>query len=231
MPLPEDVEYAKTQEYMLKGAEKGESFLKQFPMLLKVTTSRTSQILKSPTMDKLREEQFDLVVFGLFVNDFQIGLQHYFNCPSVIISVMPASKLIRNYVGNPDQLSSVPHLFIGANEGMTFVQRFLSFLMSGVEMTVSAVLDYFLMEPLYREHFPAEKFPSYWDAKKNVSLVLVNQHFTQSTPQALVPALQEFSGMHIKRKPDPLPAVQLKYSVIFMRILSISSAFRISNNG
>lgn len=206
--MADDVEFAKAQEHMLKGAEKGESFFKQFPVFLKATTGRTSDILKSPTMDKLKKEQFDLVVFGLFVNDFQIGLQHHFNCPSVIISVMPASKLIRNYVGNPDELSSVPQIFVPANDGMTFFQRFLSFIFTGIEVAFTSGLDYFLMEPLYREHFPSDRFPSYWEIKKNVSLVLVNQHFTQSTPQALVPGLQEFSGMHIKRKPDPLPEVQ-----------------------
>lgn len=210
MPLEDDVEFVQAQQHMLKGAEKGESFFKQFPILVKATTSRTSDILRSPTMDKLKEEQFDLVVFGLFVNDFQIGLQHHFNCPSVIVSVMPAAKLIRNYVGNPDQLSSVPHLFVAANDGMTFLQRFLTFIFSGIEIIFMSGLDYFVMEPLYREHFPPEKFPSYSDIKKNVSLVLVNQHFTQSTPQALLPALQEFSGMHIKRRPDPLPEVQSK---------------------
>lgn len=210
MPLPEDELLKKAQENMLKTAEKGENFLKHFPTLVKSTTAQTSRMLNSPAMDALKKEEFDLVVFGQFVNDFQIGLAHQFNCPSVIISVFPAVKSVRDFVGNPDELSSVPHIFMAANDRMTFQQRFLNVIISGIEMAFSAGLEYFHTEPLYREHFPSDKFPSYWDMKKNVSLVLVNQHFTQATPQALVPALQEFSGMHIKRKPDPLPEVDIK---------------------
>ncbi|XP_037030664.1 UDP-glucosyltransferase 2-like [Bradysia coprophila] len=203
--VPEDPEFKKAQEHMLKGAEKGEHFLKHFSTLVKATTGQTSKILKSTAMDEIKKEKFDLVVFGQFINDFQIGLAHHFNCPSVIITVFPAVKSVRDFVGNPDEFSSVPHLFIGANDRMTFTQRFLNVLISGMEMALSSGMEYFLMEPLYREHFPLETFPSYWDMRKNVSLILVNQHFSQGTPQALVPALQEFSGMHIKRKPDPLP--------------------------
>lgn len=206
--MSEDVHYKAVQDKMLKGAEKGENFFKHFATLLKSTTGRTSEILRSPTMKAIKKEQFDLVVFGLFVNDFQIGLAHHFNCPSVVVSVFPAAKLIRDYVGNPDEFSSVPHLFIGSNERMTFTQRLLNVIFAGIEMFFTAGIEYFIMEPIYSELFPPETHPSYWQMKKNVSLVLVNQHFTQGTPQALVPALQEFSGMHIKRKPDPLPEVQ-----------------------
>ncbi len=207
MPLVEDEAFKKTSEQMLKGAEKGESFFKHFGTFMTSTTGRTSQMLKSPEMDKIKQETFDLVVLGLFVNDFQIGLADHFNCPSVIISVIPAGSQVRSYVGNPDEVSSVPQLFVGANGRMTFLQRFLSVIFTGLEMAFTSGLEYFLMEPLYREHFP-DTTASFYEAKRNVSLVLVNQHFSQATPQALVPGLQEFSGMHIKRKPDPLPEVK-----------------------
>lgn len=205
--VPDDVEFLKAQESMLKGAEKGEHFLRHFATLVRATTGRTSYMLKSAKMEELKKEKFDLVVFGQFVNDFQIGLAHHFNCPSVIITVFPAVKGVRQLVGNPDELSSVPHMFIGASDRMTFTQRFLNIIISGLEMAITSGLEYFFTEPVYREHFPSDTFPSYWEMKRNVSLVLVNQHFTQATPQALVPAIQEFSGMHIKRKPDPLPEV------------------------
>lgn len=206
VPIDDDAEMDKIREQMLKNAEESQNFFQQIPRFMNTVTGRTSDILKSSEMDKLKKEKFDLVVFGLFVNDFQIGLAHHFGCPSVIISVMPGIKLIRDYVANPDELSSVPSMFIGGDGDMTFLQRCLNVVIFGLEIAFKNALDYIYMEPLYREHF-GEKFPSYSEMKKNVSLVLVNQHFTQGTPQALVPAMQEFSGMHIKRKPDPLPEV------------------------
>lgn len=225
VPMKDDLEFNQLQQHLLKAAEKGESFFKQFPKFIKATTGRTSDILKSSTMETLRSEKFDLVVFGLFVNDFQIGLASVFNCPSVIISVLPATaKLVRDYVGNPAEISVVPITFITAKDGMTFFQRVQNFVFSTVEMVIMNGVDSFLMEPLYREHFPSDKFPSYWEMKKNVSLVLTNQHFTQASPQALVPAMQEFSGMHIKRTPDRLPEVYLQLNIIIIKkLISIIS--------
>lgn len=206
VPIEDDTELDQIREQMLKNAEESQNFFQQIPRFINTVTGRTSDILKSSEMEKLKKEKFDLVVFGLFVNDFQIGLAHHFGCPSVIISVMPAIKLIRDYAANPDELSAVPSMFIAGDGDMTFLQRCMNVVIFGVETVFINALDYFCMEPLYREHF-GEKFPSYSEIKKNVSLVLVNQHFTQGTTQALVPAMQEFSGMHIKRKPDPLPDV------------------------
>lgn len=41
--------------------------------------------------------------------------------------------------------------------------------------------------------------------RKNVSLALVNYHFTQGNPRPNVPALVEVGGLQVKEKVDPLP--------------------------
>lgn len=88
------------------------------------------------------------------------------------------------------------------------MQRVKNVLIHSVEFAMVHALQYFVMNPLYVEHFPPDKYPSYDEAKRNVSLVFINSHFSQGTPTALVPGLIEYSGMHIKRKPDPLPQVR-----------------------
>lgn len=53
--------------------------------------------------------------------------------------------------------------------------------------------------------FPRNKYPSYADMKKNVSLVLINHHFSQGPVRPLPPGMVEIGGIQIKEKPDPLP--------------------------
>jgi glucuronosyltransferase len=62
---------------------------------------------------------------------------------------------------------------------------------------------------IYRRYFPAVKYMSYDDAHRNVSLMLVNQHFSQANIRPFVPAMVEVGGLQIKAKPSPLPVVSL----------------------
>lgn len=41
--------------------------------------------------------------------------------------------------------------------------------------------------------------------RKNLSLALVNYHFTEGNPRPNVPALIDVGGLQVKHKPDPLP--------------------------
>lgn len=194
---------------MLSNAEENKSnFLAVLPTLISSMTGSASHLLNSPELESLKKETFDLVVFGWFLNDFQIGLASHFNAPSVIISTVPAVKLMRDYVGNPAEMSSVPALHINSKGAMTFVQRVKNVLIHCIEFILVNAFQYFVISPLYVQHFPPDKYPSYEDAKRNVSLVLINSHFSQGTPTALVPGMIEFSGMHIKREPDTLPQVK-----------------------
>lgn len=57
-----------------------------------------------------------------------------------------------------------------------------------------------------RSNFPAEKgYPSYEQAKLDVSLVMLNSYFTQTVPRPYLPNIVEVGGLQIKAKPDPLP--------------------------
>lgn len=197
---------------MLSNAEENkDNFLAVFPKLISSTTGLTSHLLDCPELAELKKEKFDLVVFGWFLNDFQIGLASDFKAPSVIISSVPNVKVTRDYVGNPSEMSSVPALHLNSKGPMTFMQRVKNVLIYSIEFVLVNAVQQFLMKPLYVQHFPPEKYPSFDEAKKNVSLVLINSHFTQGTPSALVPNFIEFSGMHIKRQPDPLPQVTITF--------------------
>jgi len=60
---------------------------------------------------------------------------------------------------------------------------------------------------IYSYNFPPDRYRSYDEMIRNVSLVLVNTHFTSSGPRPLLPNLVEVGGLQVKPKPDPLPEV------------------------
>lgn len=235
MEQPKDDELELLKSTMMNNAEENkENLFGIFPKLIRSTTGSASHILNSPQLAALKKEQFDLIVFGWFLNDFQIGLAAHFNLPYVIISTVPNVKIMRDYVGNPAEVSSVPAMHLNTNGPMTFSQRVKNVLIYGIESVMVHAVQYFVMEPLYNEHFPSDKYPSYDEVRRNASLVFINSHFSQGTPSALVPGFIEYSGMHIKRQPDPLP--QVEYNVK-QRIAHETNqnlkpfSLRISNNG
>jgi glucuronosyltransferase len=72
-----------------------------------------------------------------------------------------------------------------------------------------------------RKYFPSNNYVSYDEALRRLSLILLNQHFTQNGPRAMVPASLEVSGLHVS-KPAPLPEPirkwmdEAKHGVIFV---------------
>jgi hypothetical protein len=49
--------------------------------------------------------------------------------------------------------------------------------------------------------------PSVWEAENNVSLVMVNNHWSQSYVLPLLPSVIQLGNIHIQEKPTPLPQV------------------------
>lgn len=89
---------------------------------------------------------------------------------------------------------------------MTFVQRLRNFCVYTMETIANAGVDYFIYEPLYVQYFPPERYPSYANAKRNISLVLVNSHISLGNVAPQMPAMIDVSGLQVKKHPDALPA-------------------------
>jgi UDP:flavonoid glycosyltransferase YjiC (YdhE family) len=87
---------------------------------------------------------------------------------------------------------------------MTFVQRFVNIAMIFYETAYMALNYWPLQNQIYEESFPNPK-PSLGEAMKNVSLVLLNSHFTLNYPRPYVPNMIEVGGLQINRDSNPLP--------------------------
>ncbi|XP_055837485.1 UDP-glucosyltransferase 2-like [Episyrphus balteatus] len=182
-------------------------FYKKMHVMLTTFNGYANSSLNHPEVKKLMaEESFDLVILGYFFNDFLLGLGAHFKCPVVLSFMINTVPAVNGYVGNPNEVSYVPSTLAGGKQPMGFFQRVINFLFVNVgERLLVSNLHYWYQEDLYRENFPADKYPSFDEIKKNVSLVLANSHFSQGTIRPDVPALVEIGGIQIKEKPDPLP--------------------------
>ncbi|KAG4068827.1 hypothetical protein HA402_004975 [Bradysia odoriphaga] len=153
----------------------------------------------------LKNETFDLLVFGWFMNDYALGLSGHFKCPSVIISPNVNFYTMRKLAGNPSSISTIPGIFVDYVTPMSFFQRVKNIGFYLMEYVIMEGMNQLFMKQLYSEGFPPSEYPSYDEILKNVSLVLVTQHFSGRTPEPLLPNVIEVEGMHVKKEPSPLP--------------------------
>lgn len=184
--------------------EKPPNIFKTMPVMMRHLMKTTNETINDPQFLAIKNEHFDLVITGLFVTDFMLGFGPHFNAPTVALWSAGMTKLTADLVGNPRALEAVPHLMIGSQEQMGFVNRLKNFLMGAVE---NAIVEYsvYNQQKYYDWNFPSDRYPSYRDVRKNVSLVLLNTHFSTFGPRPYLPNVIEVGGLQIKPKPDPLP--------------------------
>lgn len=77
------------------------------------------------------DNHFDLVIFGYFLNNYQLGLAHKLKAPSVLAVSMQPGEIFDNMFGNPHVYSFVPTMNLAIEKGsvMTFSQRVKNLIM------------------------------------------------------------------------------------------------------
>lgn len=83
---------------------------------------------------------------------------------------------------------------------------------------------------VFSKHFPSDRYRSYDEAEKNLSMVLVNGHFSQGAVRPNLPAIVDVGGLQIKPKPDPLPTVS-NFLINVIKYFVKKNMFRIFKNG
>ncbi|XP_035911906.1 UDP-glucosyltransferase 2-like [Anopheles stephensi] len=180
------------------------NMMKLLPKILRAAQESSNVTINAPEFLRLaREEQFDLAIVGFFMNSFIIGVGELFRCPTVLYFSASGSGLT-NVVGNPAEVAAVPHILLGPRNPMTFFDRVANTVLTGVEKIMMMYIRYTEL-PYYNSNFPAEKgFRSYDEAMRNVSLVLLNTHFSQTVPKPYIPNMVEVGGIQINVKPEPM---------------------------
>ncbi|XP_034099526.1 UDP-glycosyltransferase UGT5-like [Drosophila albomicans] len=155
-----------------------------------------------------KDNKFDLVILGYFLNTYQLGIAHKLKAPVVIAATMPPNELFKGVVGNPSAASFVPAMNMAVERGetMTFVQRIQNFLTNiGIEVFLGILENN--NANTYKEIYGDDPtMPAFGELGKNVSLTFFISYALSEGPiRPNVPAVIEVGGIQIKDKPNPLP--------------------------
>lgn len=127
---------------MVKNSD--QSFFKRIPKMLKAIVEMSREMIEMPEYQKLlKEEKFDLVISGMFFNNYLYGYGEHFKCPTIMLSVGGALTHLSILMGNPIGVSSVPHMLAHQSEPMNFLQRVKHFMMYSIELVVKFGMDYY----------------------------------------------------------------------------------------
>lgn len=162
----------------------------------------TNYTLKHPRMTEFiarKDTHFDVIICEIFVNEALLGFGQHFGAPVIGLDTLGATMWTMEMVGSPAPLSYVPSRLLSLPNHMNFAQRVGNTLFSALD---AYVYHQYLthQEHLYMDVFPGDQKPTLGQIRKNVSLVLINQHFSTSFSQPLVPNMIEIGGIHVNSK-------------------------------
>ncbi|XP_058834665.1 UDP-glucosyltransferase 2-like [Topomyia yanbarensis] len=189
---------------MKKFLEKPPNILTELPSLVNRMLVVANDTVNHPDFLELKKEKFDLVIAGLFVADFILGYGPHFEAPTVVLWTAGISKFTSEFVGNPREIAASPNMMLGKQDFTKFSSRLKNFLVACVEDIIGVYTQY-KQKPYYDWNFPSGRYPSYEDVRKNVSLLLLNSHFSHGGARPYLQNAVEVGGLQIKTKPDPLP--------------------------
>lgn len=184
-------------------------------------------VLATPVFQKLKNtsKKYDLVITEIFGADCMLGFGFYFKTPIITLTSSINLPWGSDRFGNPDNPSYIPTYFSRFSSEMNFFER-----LENTITLISAKLLYFYFT--YKDtnkimqSFFGPEVPDVEDLTRNISLSLVNSHYSMSFSRPTVPNFIEVGGLHIKdSKPLSPVRIYLYISSRFFNTTLISPKF------
>ncbi|KAK9877423.1 hypothetical protein WA026_018536 [Henosepilachna vigintioctopunctata] len=155
-----------------------------------------------PVQNLIRsKEHFDLVIVLEFDNDGVMALAQHFGAPLILLNPL-GSFGVGKYVGNPSlAYYSCPFHLVAAN-ARHFFGRLLTATMNAVFYYEDNFIQFPNQQRLLRKYLPDA--PPLEDIQNNISLILMNSHFSIERPRCFVPNMIPIGGFHTQ-KVEKLP--------------------------
>ncbi|XP_060872471.1 UDP-glycosyltransferase UGT5-like [Metopolophium dirhodum] len=164
----------------------------------------TETILNKPSVQKLIHSEglhFDLVLFENFYHECFVTLGHKFNASVVQLFPSIPNAGVAQWHRNPYDGSYIPDINTGFCDNMSFIERLTNTVLSFIHTALSSFFYFPKQRDLMDKYFNYtgwETRPSMENMLKNISLTLINTHFSVGTPRPLVPSYIDVAGMHLK---------------------------------
>lgn len=176
------------------------------PMMKSFGDLINNNTVNDPAFQQLlrSNNKYDVVIVEIFMTEALLALGHHFDAPVIGVSTFGASKMTSDLVAAPEIPSYVPNVFTGYSDRMSFSQRLMNWIQNTLE-DIYCILVTHPSQQKYLDLFPKKNVPSITELKRNVSLVLLNNHVTFGFPRPYPPNMIEVGGLHIDRSPQKLP--------------------------
>lgn len=126
----------------LMVTDPNQSLFKLFPRLMANLFVMGNGMFQMQEFKKVMdEEKFDLVVIGMFFNNYLLGVGDHFKCPTIMLSVSGTMTLTNKLMGNPLSVAAVRHR-MSKTKLETFADRVKNFVMTGGDFLMLAYLNY-----------------------------------------------------------------------------------------
>ncbi|ODM98012.1 UDP-glucuronosyltransferase 2B20 [Orchesella cincta] len=146
---------------------------------------------------------FDLIIVNAFMNHFTLGIVHELQAPHMYVITMPAMNVQVSKFGLYFPPSFVPCSFAAFSDRMNFKERILNFLAEYFMLAITGTVWVPYLSKMYQDHLGSH-VPNADEIDRNVSLLLMNTHFSLTYPRPLLPDVVEVGGLHT-RESKPLP--------------------------
>jgi len=151
-----------------------------------------------------RTASFDLVIAEHFNSELPLGFAAQYRAPFVLLSSCPLTPWTMSLVGQPQHIAYKPSVFSGLSEHMDLGQRLINAAVSIVSTAVFGLINRPWSQRTLKKRLGLDV--SLDELASNVSLVLVNTHWSLNGVSPIVAAVKETGGMHIM-PPKQLPIV------------------------
>jgi len=144
--------------------------------------------------------QFDVVIFENFQHECFVTMGHKFGAH--VIQLIPATPVAfhSQWHGQPFNPSYIPDPNSGFTDKMSFIVRTTNVLVTLLQLILYPLFYMPKQNEIMNEYFNYtgwESRPSLEEMTRNISLTLINTHFTIGTARPLVPNFVEVAGMHL----------------------------------
>jgi hypothetical protein len=143
------------------------------------------------------KETFDMIIIDLTVEECFLGFVPVFGNPPVIaITAYVSPPWCNTIVGNPQMPSFTSIQTLPFTDHMTFIQRMVNFILHIFILCYRTFQHLPIMDNIAKKYF-GNSTPLPSEIERNISLMMVNTHFSMDYPRPMVPAMIPVGGMHV----------------------------------
>lgn len=197
--------------------------------LLYEMAKTTEGIFEVPAVRHLLDDRtasFDLVITEHFNSELQLGFAAKYRVPFILLSSCPLMPWTTSLVGQSQHTAYRPSVLSGLPERMDLVQRLTNTAVAIVSTAVFRLMHRPWSQRMLKKHLGLDV--SLDELASNVSLVLVNTHWSLNGVSPTMPAVKETGGMHVMPQKH-LPIVSIYLCLIILYIITINWLICCSN--